>query len=560
MDAARACAAASVDDMVGVLDAWAQAVRDDDEAGCVRTRADASGRDRTRAAAVARRPSVWGPDKGPQLLDLLLHAVVPLLPEAERAPLASARPEPPVLAPPAPDMARLRVATAALRVFRNAAPSLSADSLPPHARAVATAAAAAVASPRLWVVGGSAWTAAASLGARVALQCLHNMLAATADAVLPAAAVVAAAAAALEAALPARDGPLAATAATALLRALWRRDGDVAAWAAARALGALMRAALELAGECAERAADAADAALEAEGEGEGEGEGAAAPRLALSLAPAAGLGDLSTRLAWLRALEAAADHAPVGLRAVAASRAVEALAREVAQAAPTPAPAAPADAVDSSAAREHAVEEALRVQCAMAACHVAAAVLAAATAATGAAPAALAGAALALANAAADELERIERLQGTGPVGAPLARRAAGGARVPDGYRTALLRALANALHSRPAVAEATAAREGLIGRVLSSTRLDPAHPLQREWAVLAVQAWCAGSARAQAVVAGLRAVAVSEAPELRALGVKAELDDATGRVRVRSAAPGPRAGAGEGEGEGGEPAGRLS
>ena len=66
----------------------------------------------------------------------------------------------------------------------------------------------------------------------------------------------------------------------------------------------------------------------------------------------------------------------------------------------------------------------------------------------------------------------------------------------------------------------------------------MDARHPMQREWALLAVRNMCMDNPDVQEEIASLKAVGVVAAPELAALGVRADLGP-DGKVRVTQ---GPR------------------
>ena len=68
---------------------------------------------------------------------------------------------------------------------------------------------------------------------------------------------------------------------------------------------------------------------------------------------------------------------------------------------------------------------------------------------------------------------------------------------------------------------------------RVSCDDQVDDRQPMQREWALLTVRNMCDGSPEVQAEVAALKAVGIVQAPELAALGVKAELTE-EGKVRL--------------------------
>jgi hypothetical protein len=67
---------------------------------------------------------------------------------------------------------------------------------------------------------------------------------------------------------------------------------------------------------------------------------------------------------------------------------------------------------------------------------------------------------------------------------------------------------------------------------------QVDARHPMQREWALLAVRNMCMDNPDVQEEIASLKAVGVVAAPELAALGVRADLGP-DGKVRVTQ---GPR------------------
>lgn len=122
-----------------------------------------------------------------------------------------------------------------------------------------------------------------------------------------------------------------------------------------------------------------------------------------------------------------------------------------------------------------------------------------------------------------------------------PEAARARAAARAPAwspyaGYRADVLCVLSNALHARPA-AQRAAAAAGAAELLLSSTQLDEAAPLAREWALWGVRNLCAGAGgeEARERMAALQLQEVVETPELGRMGLKVEVD-ARGKLNVVS------------------------
>uniref|UniRef100_A0A7S3VJ23 Ataxin-10 domain-containing protein n=1 Tax=Dunaliella tertiolecta TaxID=3047 RepID=A0A7S3VJ23_DUNTE len=101
-------------------------------------------------------------------------------------------------------------------------------------------------------------------------------------------------------------------------------------------------------------------------------------------------------------------------------------------------------------------------------------------------------------------------------------------------GYRGDLLAVLANAICNRPAVAEEVALEAGAVELVLGQCQLDDLSPLAREWGLWAVRNLCAGSMTAQERIKQLEPVEPVESPELRALGMRLEMDHKTGKLKV--------------------------
>jgi ataxin-10 len=114
----------------------------------------------------------------------------------------------------------------------------------------------------------------------------------------------------------------------------------------------------------------------------------------------------------------------------------------------------------------------------------------------------------------------------------------AARAARLPSaapyyGYRSDALAALGNLAHRRPAV-QAAATAAGGAELVLACCAPDADAPLAREWGLWAVRNLCEGSGEARAALRELRALAAEDSEELRAAGVRAVLDEGSGRLRV--------------------------
>lgn len=114
----------------------------------------------------------------------------------------------------------------------------------------------------------------------------------------------------------------------------------------------------------------------------------------------------------------------------------------------------------------------------------------------------------------------------------------------------TALLRLLCNAVTGSPAL-QCAAHEAGLTPLVLNCCKVDARWPMAREWALVATRHLCEGSEEVRTEVAALRAQAVVDTPELRALNVRAELDG-EGKVKVQRT-PGAAGGAGGAHGAGG-------
>lgn len=113
-------------------------------------------------------------------------------------------------------------------------------------------------------------------------------------------------------------------------------------------------------------------------------------------------------------------------------------------------------------------------------------------------------------------------------------------------GFRSDLLAVLANAAHGRTEV-QAEVGRLGGVELVLAQCQLDRQSPLAREWALWAVRNLCEGNPEAQEAIRQLQLCTTVESEELQRLGVKLELDEQTGKLRVTKRAP-PGAGSAPG------------
>lgn len=100
-------------------------------------------------------------------------------------------------------------------------------------------------------------------------------------------------------------------------------------------------------------------------------------------------------------------------------------------------------------------------------------------------------------------------------------------------GYRSDVLAALGNTAKGRPAVAAEVAALGGA-ELVLAQALPDRESPLSREWALWAVRNLGEGSPTARDALRELRACAAGDSEELRWAGVRLELDEASGKLRV--------------------------
>ncbi|KAL4444556.1 hypothetical protein ABPG77_002373 [Micractinium sp. CCAP 211/92] len=99
-------------------------------------------------------------------------------------------------------------------------------------------------------------------------------------------------------------------------------------------------------------------------------------------------------------------------------------------------------------------------------------------------------------------------------------------------GFRSDLLAVLANAAHGRRCQDEV--GRLGGVELVLAQCQLDRQSPLAREWALWAVRNLCEGNPEAQEAIRQLHLCTTVESEELQRLGVKLELDEQTGKLRV--------------------------
>ncbi|KAL4436610.1 hypothetical protein ABPG75_003749 [Micractinium tetrahymenae] len=105
-------------------------------------------------------------------------------------------------------------------------------------------------------------------------------------------------------------------------------------------------------------------------------------------------------------------------------------------------------------------------------------------------------------------------------------------------GFRSDLLAALANAAHGRREV-QAEVGRMGGVELVLAQCQLDRQSPLAREWALWAVRNLCEGNPEAQEAIRQLQLCTTVESEEMKRLGVKLELDEQTGKLRVTKRDP---------------------
>ncbi|PSC67748.1 ataxin-10 [Micractinium conductrix] len=107
-------------------------------------------------------------------------------------------------------------------------------------------------------------------------------------------------------------------------------------------------------------------------------------------------------------------------------------------------------------------------------------------------------------------------------------------------GYRSDLLAALANAAHARPAV-QAEVGSLGGVELVLAQCQVDGESPLAREWALWGVRNLCEGNPAAQEAIRQLKLCTTVESEEAQRLGVKLDLDESTGKLRVTKREPPP-------------------
>lgn len=132
----------------------------------------------------------------------------------------------------------------------------------------------------------------------------------------------------------------------------------------------------------------------------------------------------------------------------------------------------------------------------------------------------------------AAAELQRIsEAMVPTGGEGASRMRCTIP---LPSGYKTSWLQLLANLAAAEGEGAAAALLDSGTLRAVLESTRLDPDSPLAREWALIIVKSCIASSARARDWLGELTIQGVQQSPDLRNLGMRVVVDEATGKPSV--------------------------
>ena len=101
------------------------------------------------------------------------------------------------------------------------------------------------------------------------------------------------------------------------------------------------------------------------------------------------------------------------------------------------------------------------------------------------------------------------------------------------EGYRSDIVAIIANAGHKRKAVHEEVITCGG-VELILSQCQVDYKSPLAREWALWAVRNLCQGSEVARNAIQELKACAAVDSEELRRAGVKVELDEVTGKLKV--------------------------
>ncbi|KXZ42852.1 hypothetical protein GPECTOR_114g303 [Gonium pectorale] len=116
------------------------------------------------------------------------------------------------------------------------------------------------------------------------------------------------------------------------------------------------------------------------------------------------------------------------------------------------------------------------------------------------------------------------------------LAQREDGGRAVAAGHDMAegdLVSVLANGAFRRRRVALALLGSGGL-ELLLAQTNLDDHSPLAREWALWGVRNMCEGNEEVQRRIAGLELQTSVQTPELQKLGLRLDLDKATGKLKV--------------------------
>lgn len=102
-----------------------------------------------------------------------------------------------------------------------------------------------------------------------------------------------------------------------------------------------------------------------------------------------------------------------------------------------------------------------------------------------------------------------------------------------PRGFKAIAMRVFSNAASHGATAFKDAVLTHGTVGVVLNQCKVDPHHPMLREWALFAVKHLCEDHPGIQDVIASMKAVSVAQTPELAALGVKAELDG-DGKVRI--------------------------
>lgn len=120
----------------------------------------------------------------------------------------------------------------------------------------------------------------------------------------------------------------------------------------------------------------------------------------------------------------------------------------------------------------------------------------------------------------------------GTSPVNATNSKGKDASQSIDFGIRASLIQLLANFAYKCREVQDALRI-SGALPLILNGCRSDDNNPLVREWAVFAVRNICEDNDENQRYIAELKPQGVAENPDLEQMGLRAEMDPATGKLR---------------------------